>query len=107
MVSNSDFRKKNKDYLFAIKESEDVYDLFKFLNYPKETIFDSSCVKKIKESFTKLAKREVKGCFGEMGIDPSKPIREQESKPLPDRVELDNIIFDELGLTKEERKEVY
>jgi len=26
---------------------------------------------------------------------------------LPDRAELDNIIFDELGLTKEERKEVY
>jgi len=26
---------------------------------------------------------------------------------LPDRAELDNIVFDELGLTEEERKEVY
>ena len=60
---------------------------------------------KIKQS--SILKREVNSIFTEMGIDPSKPIREQEPKPLPDRAELDNIIFDELGLTKEERKEVY
>ncbi len=40
-------------------------------------------------------------------MDPNKPIREQEPKPLPDRAELDNIIFNELGLTQDERKEVY
>jgi len=51
--------------------------------------------------------REIKSIFIECGIDPTKLIREQEPKPLPDRAELDNIIFDELGLTKEERKEVY
>ena len=55
----------------------------------------------------KISKREVKPIYVELGLDPSKPIREQEPKPLPDREELDNIIFDELGLTKEERKEVY
>lgn len=37
----------------------------------------------------------------------SKPIREQEPDLLPDRKELDDIIFDELGLTEGERKEVY
>ena len=52
-------------------------------------------------------KRKILSIFQESGIDSTKPIREQEPKPLPDRAELDNIIFDELGLTKEERKEVY
>ena len=51
--------------------------------------------------------REIRSIFEELGFDPSKPIREQEPNPLPDRAELDNIIFDELGLTEEERKEVY
>ena len=54
-----------------------------------------------------LLTREIRSIFEELGFDPSKPIREQEPNPLPDRAELDNIIFDELGLTKEERKEVY
>ncbi len=51
------------------------------------------------------AKFAVGTIFEECGIDPSKPIR--EPNPLPDRVELDDIVFDELGLTEEERKEVY
>jgi hypothetical protein len=56
---------------------------------------------------TKFTNREIRSIFEELGINPDKPIREQEPKPLPDRAELDKIIFDELGLTKEERKEVY
>jgi len=55
----------------------------------------------------KLVNRPIKTIFEECGIEPSKPIREQEPNPLPDRAELDNIVFDELGLTVEERKEVY
>ncbi|PJB20931.1 MAG: hypothetical protein CO114_08065 [Euryarchaeota archaeon CG_4_9_14_3_um_filter_38_12] len=55
----------------------------------------------------KQVNRPIKSIFEECGIDPNKPIREQEPNPLPDRAELDNIIFDELGLTEEERKEVY
>ena len=51
--------------------------------------------------------RRIGNVFEECGIDPNKEIREQEPNPLPDRAELDNIIFDELGLTEEERKEVY
>lgn len=34
-------------------------------------------------------------------------MRAQEPKPLPDRQALDDIVFDVLGLTQEERKEVY
>jgi len=60
--------------------------------------------KKIKEI---LRKKEFKSIFTELGFDPSKPIREQEPNPLPDRKALDDIVFDALGLTKEERKEVY
>jgi hypothetical protein len=62
---------------------------------------------KIKDIIGKLSRRQIKSIFEESGIDSSKPIREQEPNPLPDRAELDNIIFDELGLTEEERKEVY
>ena len=55
----------------------------------------------------KVLDREINSLFEECGIDPNKEIREQEPNPLPDRAELDNIVFDELGLTVEERKEVY
>ncbi len=51
--------------------------------------------------------KKVISVFTELGINPKKPIREQEPNPLPDRKELDNIVFDILGLTPEERKEVY
>lgn len=50
---------------------------------------------------------EFRSVFEESGIDPFKPIREQNPTPLDDRTQIDNIVFDELGLTKEERKEVY
>ena len=63
--------------------------------------------KKVEMIMDRLSQREIRSIFEELGFDPSKPIREQEPNPLPDRAELDNIIFDELGLTKEERKEVY
>ena len=56
-----------------------------------------------------LPEREIRSIFEECGINPKLdvPIEEQEPNPLPDRVELDNIVFDALNLTKEERKEVY
>jgi hypothetical protein len=45
--------------------------------------------------------------FEDCGIDPSRPIREQEPNPSVGRKELDDAIFDELSLSIEERKEVY
>lgn len=62
---------------------------------------------KINLIYKKISKRPIKSIFEELGINPDKPIREQEPKPFSDRAELDKIIFDELELTKEERKEVY
>ncbi|NOX38424.1 MAG: hypothetical protein GXO78_12900, partial [Calditrichaeota bacterium] len=54
-----------------------------------------------------IFQRELRSIFEEYGLNINKPIRDQEPKPLPDRKRLDDIVFDELGLTKEERKEVY
>jgi len=53
--------------------------------------------------------RDIESLFEECGIDPKSavPIEEQEPKPLPDRAELDKIVFDALELTEKERKEVY
>ncbi len=51
--------------------------------------------------------KTIHSIFTELGFDPDKPIREQEPNPLPDRKALDDIVFDALGLTEEERKEVY
>ena len=58
---------------------------------------------------TKIKSREVHNIFTECGIDPESdiPIAQQEPNPLPDRKALDDIVFDALGLTEEERKEVY
>jgi len=55
----------------------------------------------------RISQRDIGSIFTECGISPDKPIREQEPMPLPDRAELDEIIFDELDLTEKERKEVY
>lgn len=51
--------------------------------------------------------RPIQSIFTELGFDSNKPIREQEPNPLPDRKALDDIVFDVIGLTEEERKEVY
>ena len=51
MKNNSELRNKVKDYIASIKDSDGVYSLFRNLNYPKETIFDSSYVKKIGEFY--------------------------------------------------------
>ncbi len=59
------------------------------------------------EDYKNFIKRPIHSIFTELGFDPQKPIREQEPNPLPDRKALDDIVFDALGLTEEERKEVY
>jgi nucleoid DNA-binding protein len=61
----------------------------------------SKIIKKSEDAFKKVK------WYIELGFNPNKPIREQEPKPLPDRKALDDIVFDALGLTEEERKEVY
>ncbi|GIV26635.1 MAG: hypothetical protein KatS3mg027_0449 [Bacteroidia bacterium] len=68
----------------------------------------SENVKNKLESISKsFLKRNIFSIYSEFGFDPNLPIREQEPNPFPDRKELDDIVFDALGLTEEERKEVY
>lgn len=63
---------------------------------------------KIKELIDKeIGSRRINSVFEELGINPAHPIREQTPNPLPDRKALDDIIFDILGLTQDERNEVY
>lgn len=54
-----------------------------------------------------LGKRIAVSVFEECGIDPVQTIRVQDPNPLPDRKALDDVIFDILGLTQNERREVY
>lgn len=63
--------------------------------------------KKINKLYDKFTKREIGSIFEECGIDRNKPIRKQDPNPLLDRKALDDIVFDALSLTEEERKEVY
>jgi hypothetical protein len=51
--------------------------------------------------------RDIQSIFIELGINPARAIREQKPNPLPDRKALDEVVFDILGLTQDERKEVY
>lgn len=80
----------------------------------KQQILSSSILNadeqnRITEQLYNLGKRDLKSIFTECGIDPESevPIAEQEPNPLPDRKALDDIVFDALGLTEKERKEVY
>lgn len=51
--------------------------------------------------------REINSIFVECGLDPNRPMFEQEPRPLQDRAKLDDYIFKKIGLTDEEIKEVY
>ncbi|MBA7533461.1 hypothetical protein ES705_25701 [subsurface metagenome] len=49
----------------------------------------------------------IKSFFEYIRFNVLKPIREQMPNPLPNCKFVDDVIFDALGLTEEERKEVY
>ncbi|BBO15901.1 conserved hypothetical protein [Candidatus Brocadia pituitae] len=55
----------------------------------------------------KIFQRKVEEIFIELGINPNLLIREQKPNPFPDRKALDDVVFDILGLTQDERNEVY
>lgn len=74
----------------------------KFLN-----VIEDSRIKDILDSFSSMGLRDSESIFTECVFDKEKPIRDQEPNPLPDHKALDDVVFDALGLTEEERKEVY
>jgi len=77
---------------------------FRFILLPKPDLLDKKTCENV---LRKLFSREVKSIFDELGLNPARPIREQKPNPLPDRKALDDIVFDILGLTEDERNEVY
>jgi len=62
---------------------------------------------KLEKNSDNLFKRRMGSIFLECGFDSNFSVRYQKPNPLPDRKALDDIIFDILDLTEEERKEVY
>ena len=62
---------------------------------------------KIDSLINKIKYRETKTIFEELWFDKNVDIRGQQPNPLNDRKELDDIIFDEIWLSEEEKKEVY
>lgn len=71
--------------------------------------FSSVMLSNLLKHYNEIKVRVIKSIFEECGINPTSevPIDEQEPNPLPDRLELDKIVFDALELTENERKEVY
>lgn len=61
----------------------------------------------IEKIYFKIKNRKINTVLIELGFNNIEPIREQQPNPLPDRKELDEIIFDEIGLTQSEINEVY
>ncbi|OGB62521.1 MAG: hypothetical protein A2Y94_07460 [Caldithrix sp. RBG_13_44_9] len=57
--------------------------------------------------FEVYGEKNIPDIFSEFGLSKKLIIRDQEPNPLPDRKALDDIVFNELGLTEQERKEVY
>ena len=57
--------------------------------------------------FSSFISRELGSIYDELGFLKDIPIKEQIPRPISDRKELDEIVFDELGLSKDERNEVY
>lgn len=68
-------------------------------NFPKNRI------KSLERSFDKLVKRNIGTLFEEIGAKVPEKVKLDNVKK--DRLELDNVIFDFLGLSKKEKLEVY
>jgi len=55
----------------------------------------------------RLIKRKTEDIFIECGFNSKEPLRDQNPNPKPDRAELDELVFNIIGLNKDEKKEVY
>ncbi|MDI6802884.1 MAG: Eco57I restriction-modification methylase domain-containing protein [Bacteroidota bacterium] len=77
---------------------------------PKFLLLDKTGIanqKNFLKAFDQIKNRPVKTFYEECGLKGDKEIRSQQPNPLPDRKALDDVVFDALGLTEAERKEVY
>ena len=72
------------------------------VNVPNPDLFSFD-----KSKFKNFCSRTILTIFEELWFNKDKDIRSQTPNPLPDRKELDDIVFDKLWLTQEERNEIY
>ncbi|MGB3970440.1 MAG: hypothetical protein WBL89_00550 [Limnochordia bacterium] len=63
----------------------------------------------VEELYDVVLNASIGTVFAECGIDPKSdtPIFAQEPNPVSYRKAIDDVVFDVLGLSEEERKEVY
>ncbi|MGB4847926.1 MAG: DNA methyltransferase [Saprospiraceae bacterium] len=71
------------------------------------TVYEAKNIPVVNLEIDLTIKREIKSIFSELGFVRGENIRSQVPNPLPDRKNLDDIIFNRLSLTEEERKEFY
>lgn len=91
-----------------------VYELVQYLVIIDPMSLSNTNRIDILQAFEQMANREIKSIFEELGLP--KPNRDLSNinpedvsldRVLPDRRELDRVIFEALGLTEEEQLEVY
>jgi hypothetical protein len=92
---------------YAVYEMEQVITL-------QANFLTPSQRERLEEAFAEMSKREIKSVFEELGLP--KPNRDYSNispedisldKVLPDRRELDKVVFEALGLTEEEQLKIY
>ncbi|WP_414838307.1 Eco57I restriction-modification methylase domain-containing protein [Candidatus Nanosalina sp. VS9-1] len=83
---------------FATTDANDIL-------FPDPEMIDSIDLQE--DTIEDFFNREIKGIFEEVGLERGKPIREQEPEIKDDRKKVDDAVFDALGLSEGERKEVY
>ena len=79
----------------------------KVYDYSEMIIPSPDKIKFHEDLFKEFGENEILSIFEEIGLNPLKPIHDQKPNPLPYRKKLDDIIFNEIGLTADECKEVY
>jgi hypothetical protein len=61
----------------------------------------------LRQAAEEMGKRRPLPVFAELGIDPKSPVASQEPSPIPDRKRLDDIFFDQIGFSPEQRVDLY
>ncbi|MDK2983601.1 MAG: hypothetical protein PWP19_1079 [Thermococcaceae archaeon] len=91
-----------------------VYEIPQYLLIISPSSLEPHHVQRLFGAFQQMANREIKSIFEELGLPkPNKdfsninPDDVSLDKVMPDRRELDRVIFEALGLTEEEQLEVY
>ena len=62
---------------------------------------------KLEKVFERLTSRVILPFLVKLSFNRNKTIRDKLPNPLPDRMELEDIVFDDLDLSNEERNKVY